>query len=148
MDGDGQHDPLSVNNLIEKMIQEGADVVIGSRFIEGTYKMSAGRKIGVRLFSKIAGIYTGKNFTDPTSGFQLLNRKVFSLLSEGDNYPLDYPDVNIIMILHKMRFNVVESPVKMNEKPGGKSMHSGLKPLIYILQMFLAVLMVYLRKED
>lgn len=147
IDGDDQHDPYSVKNLIESMEQEGADVVIGSRFIEGTYKMGIAKKIGVWLFSKIARLYTGMNFTDPTSGFQLFNSNVFSYLSRGDNYPLDYPDVNIIMALHKMRFKVVEAPVRMMEKPNGKSMHSGLKPIFYVIKMFLAVVMVWVRRK-
>lgn len=146
LDGDGQHDPHSVNSLIESMEQEKADVVIGSRFIEGTYRMGFFRKIGAWLFSKIARFYTGTNFTDPTSGFQLLNRRIFSYLSEGDNYPLDYPDVNIIMALHKMRFKVVEAPVGMKEKQG-KSMHQGLRPIVYVIRMFLAIIMILLRKE-
>lgn len=116
MDADGQHDPNYTKNLIESMEREDADVVIGSRFLEGTYKMNIARKTGSWLFSRIAKFYTGVNFTDPTSGFQLLNRKVFSYLSQADNYPLDYPDVNIIMALHKMKFKVVEAPVRMREK--------------------------------
>lgn len=148
IDGDAQHDPSFTKNLIEAMHREGADVVVGSRFLEGTYKMGIARRIGAWLFSKIARFYTGTKFTDPTSGFQLLNRNVFSYLSKSDNYPLDYPDVNIIMALHKMRFKVVEAPVRMVEKTKGKSMHSGLKPLIYIVRMFLAIIMVLLRKED
>jgi hypothetical protein len=121
-------------------------VVIGSRFIEGTYRMGIFRKIGVQLFSRIAFLYTGTNFTDPTSGFQLFNRRIFSYLSEGDNYPLDYPDVNIIIALHKMRFKLVETPVQMKEKRG-KSMHQGLRPVVYVMRMFLSILMVLLRKE-
>jgi glycosyltransferase involved in cell wall biosynthesis len=147
MDGDAQHDPYSVKNLTEAMAREEADVVIGSRFLGGSYKMGIFRRIGVRLFSQIARFYTGTEFTDPTSGFQLLNRKVFSYLSEGNNYPLDYPDVNIIMALHKMNFRVVEAPVKMMEKPKGKSMHGGLKPVFYIMRMILAIIMILLRKD-
>lgn len=148
MDGDGQHDPSFAKDLIEAMHREEADVVIGSRFLERTYKMGIARRIGVWLFSKIARFYTGMKFTDPTSGFQLLKRRVFSYLSKGDNYPLDYPDVNIIMALYKMRFKVIEAPVRMFEKSKGKSMHSGLGPLIYIVRMFLAIIMVFLRKEE
>jgi glycosyltransferase involved in cell wall biosynthesis len=147
LDGDSQHCPSFVNDLMETMEREKADVVIGSRFIEGTYRMGVFRKMGVRLFSRIAFLYTGTNFTDPTSGFQLLNRRIFSYLSEGDNYPLDYPDVNIIIALHKMRFKVVEAPVRMKEKKG-KSMHRGLRPIVYVLRMFLAIVMVLLRNEE
>lgn len=148
MDGDGQHDPSCVKNLIETMERERADVVIGSRFLEGSYRMSLPRKIGASLFSKLAGFYTGARFTDPTSGFQLITKRVFWYLSKGNNYPLDYPDVNIIMALHKIKYKIVETPVIMREKTEGKSMHSGLKPFFYVIRMFLAILMVLLRKED
>ena len=148
LDGDGQHDPDSVSALIETMKSEKADVVIGSRFIEGFYRMGILRKVGVRLFSGIARLYGGMRISDPTSGFQLLNRRVFSYLAKDDNYPLDYPDVNIIMALHKMDFRITEAPVTMKEKSRGKSMHSGLRPIVYVLRMCLAILMVFLRKED
>ena len=148
MDGDGQHDPCSTKNLIDSAEREKADVIIGSRFLEGTYKMGIARKVGSWLFSRIVKFYTGVNFTDPTSGFQLLNSKVFSYLSRADNYPLDYPDANIIMALHKMNFKVVEAPAKMVEKTNGNSMHSGLKPIFYVIRMFLAIIMVLMRKED
>jgi glycosyltransferase involved in cell wall biosynthesis len=148
MDGDAQHDPSSAKNLIEAMEQDGADVVIGSRFLGSNYRMSIARRIGAWLFSQIAALYTGMKFTDPTSGFQILSRKVFSYLSIGNNYPLDYPDVNIIMAMHKMKFTVTEASVTMREKPGGKSMHSGYRPFIYVIRMFLSILMVLLRKEE
>ncbi len=148
IDGDAQHDPNSVNNLIDNMTSEDADVVIGSRFLNEQYKMGALRKLGSIMFSLIARIYTGIRFTDPTSGFQLLKRKVFTYLSRADNYPLDYPDINIIMALYKMNFTVVEAPVKMLEKRDNKSMHSGMAPLFYVLRMFLAIIMITIRKID
>ena len=148
LDGDGQHDPASVQNLIEAMEREDADVIIGSRFLGASYSMGTARRVGVFIFSSIARLYTGITFTDPTSGFQLLNRTAFSYLSIRDNYPLDYPDVNIIMALHKKKFKVREAPVRMVEKPNGKSMHSGIRPLVYVARMFLAILMVLLGKED
>lgn len=147
MDGDGQHDPGSIRSLIDTMERDGADVVIGSRFLEGNYRMSLARRIGSWLFSKIANIYTGVRITDPTSGFQIYNRKAFSYLSKGDNYPLDYPDVNIIMALHRMKFQLSEAPVRMIRKEG-KSMHSGLKPFFYMLRMILAITLVILYREE
>jgi glycosyltransferase involved in cell wall biosynthesis len=146
-DGDGQHSAASVNTLIETMEREKADVVIGSRFIEGTYRMGIFRKLGVWLFSRITYLYTGTNFSDPTSGFQILNRRIFSYLSEGENYPLDYPDANILIAMHKMKFKLVETPVMMKEKKG-KSMHHGFKPVVYVIRMFLAITIVLLGKEE
>jgi hypothetical protein len=145
MDADGQHVPLSVSNLVTAMQHHGADVVIGSRFLEGNYEVDLPRRIGIGLFSFIARLFTGITITDPTSGFQLLRRSVFSHLAKADNYPLDYPDVNIIMALHKRRFKIVETPVGMIEKRNGKSMHSGLKPFLYVMRMCLAIVMVIFR---
>jgi len=148
IDGDGQHDPQSINNLLKALESSKADIVIGSRFLECKYKMPIARRIGSLLFGYIAKIYTGIRFTDPTSGFQLLNRQVFSYLAQGDNYPLDYPDVNIIMALHKKKFKVIEAPVTMREKSNGKSMHSGIKPFFYVIRMLLAILIVMLGKDE
>lgn len=148
MDADGQHLPSSIKNLLAAIEREGADVVIGSRFLEEGYTPGILRSMGIWLFSRIARVYTGTTITDPTSGFQLLNRNAFSYLSEGDNYPLDYPDVNIVMALHKKKFRVVEVPVKMVNNPHKKSMHSGLKPLFYVIKMALAIVMVILRREE
>jgi glycosyltransferase involved in cell wall biosynthesis len=148
MDGDDQHDPDSIPELLKVQRKSGADVVIGSRFLSGNYRMGIARKIGSWIFAKAARLYTGMKFTDPTSGFQLLNRKAFAYLATEEDYPLDYPDVNIIMLLHKRRFQIAEAPARMTEKKNGSTMHGGIKPFFYVLRMFLAITMVLLRKED
>ncbi|MFI5294193.1 MAG: glycosyltransferase family 2 protein [Thermodesulfovibrionales bacterium] len=145
MDADGQHISSSATSLIRAMQEQDADVVIGSRFTGNGYRMGPMRKIGIMLFSLVAKAFTGIRITDPTSGFQLIGRRAFSYLAEGDNYPLDYPDVNIIMALHKKEFRIVEAPVTMKENEYGKSMHNGLKPLVYVLKMCLAIIMVLVR---
>ncbi|GAB4537308.1 MAG: glycosyltransferase family 2 protein [Thermodesulfovibrionia bacterium] len=147
MDADGQHDPASILSLFKRMEDEGADVVIGSRFLEGDYKMDFARRVGSWIFAKVARFYTGYRFTDPTSGFQLLNYKAYTCLATEEVYPLDYPDLNIIMLLHKKRFKVIEAPVHMSINNAGDSMHSGLKPFMYVVRMALAVIMILLRKE-
>jgi glycosyltransferase involved in cell wall biosynthesis len=148
MDADGQHDPKSILDLFKSVEDTGADVVIGSRFLKGSYRMGFAKRIGVWIFAKVARLYTGYRFTDPTSGFQLLNRKAFSYLALEEGYPLDYPDVNTIMLLHKRRFKVVEAPVRMVTNNKGDTMHSGLRPLIYVIKMLLAITIILLRRED
>jgi len=146
LDGDGQHDPAFAARLITTMERERADVVIGSRFLHGEYRVGLPRKVAIWIFSRIVTGYTGTTFTDPTSGFQALSRDAFTYLALRNNYPLDYPDVNVIMALHRMRFKVVEAPVRMVAKPRGKSMHSGLKPIFYVVRMTLAIIMVMLKR--
>jgi glycosyltransferase involved in cell wall biosynthesis len=148
MDADGQHDAGSLSNLFRKMDDTGADIVIGSRFIEKNYRMSCLRRLGVLLFSIIGRLYMGERLTDPTSGFQLINRRTFTFLAKEECYPLDYPDINIIMLLHKKRFRIQEVPVHMVVNNGNKSMHDGLRPLMYVVKMFLAIIIILLRKGN
>ena len=96
MDADGQHDPESVKILLNEIRKENADVVIGSRFLDNknTYKVPLVRKIGMGLFGKIASIITGLAVTDPTSGFQALNRDALRFYA-SKYYPVDYPDADV-----------------------------------------------------
>ncbi len=72
LDADGQHDPGSIPELFSSLSATGADVIIGSRFSGGSYRMGFARRIGAWIFAGVARAYTGYRFTDPTSGFQLL----------------------------------------------------------------------------
>lgn len=148
LDADGQHDPGSMPELFSSLSATAADVIIGSRFSGGSYRMGFARRIGAWIFAGVARIYTGYRFTDPTSGFQLLNRTAFSCLAGEESYPLDYPDVNIILLLHKKRFKVVEAPVRMSSNVKSETMHSGMKPFMYVIRMLLAITMILLRRED
>lgn len=148
MDADSQHDPRSISNLFSSIKTTGADVVIGSRFLESSYRMSFARRIGAWIFAGVARFYTGYRFTDPTSGFQLLNRRAFSFLASEEGFPMDYPDVNIIMLLHKKSFKVVEAPVRMVTNDEGDTMHGGLRPVMYVIRMLLSIAVVLLRKEN
>jgi len=148
MDADGQHDPKSMPALLKGMNDAGADVVVGSRFLKGDYRMGFARRIGAWIFAGVAKFYTGYRFTDPTSGFQLLNYKAFSYLAQEEVYPMDYPDVNIIMLLHKKQFKIIESPVYMFINSESDTMHSGMKPFVYVIRMLLAIIMILLRKKD
>jgi glycosyltransferase involved in cell wall biosynthesis len=148
LDADGQHAPESIPELFSSLSATGADVIIGSRFSGGSYRMGFARRIGAWIFAGVARAYTGYRFTDPTSGYQLLNRTAFSCLASEESYPLDYPDVNIILLLHKKRFKVVEAPVHMKSNVKSDTMHSGMKPFVYVIRMLLAITMILLRRED
>jgi len=142
IDGDGQHDPNFIKDMIEKLNQ-GCDVVIGSRFLGvGEYENPAARQIGMLFFRFLIYFFIRKKITDPTSGFQAMNRKVFHFFAKTNQYPSDFPDADIIILMHYAGFNVQEMPVKMYKSETGKSMHSGWKPLYYIIKMLLSIFAV------
>lgn len=147
MDADGQHDPLSIEALISPVLKDEVDVVIGSRFLDkGNYKAPFVRRMGMYFFGIITSVVTGRRITDPTSGFQALNKKVMEFYA-SDAYPADYPDADVIIMLYRQGFRFKEVPVIMHNA-AKRSMHGGiLKPLYYIFKMMLSIFVTLLRKE-
>jgi glycosyltransferase involved in cell wall biosynthesis len=147
MDADGQHDPSAIQSLIEPVLKDEVDITIGSRFLRrGNYKAPFIRRIGMSFFAFIASIFTGKRVTDPTSGFQALNRKVMEFYA-SDAYPVDYPDADVIIMLQRRGIRFSEIPVAMKRSVGKISMHSGIKPFYYIFKMLLSILVTLLRRR-
>lgn len=145
IDADGQHRAEYLPAMIEALDREGADVVIGSRFLDrdGHYTPSAARKVGIALFSRLATLLTRRHITDPTSGFQVMRISVARFFCT-DVYPADYPDADILVLLHRSGFDVAEVPVQMRPSPG-VSMHAGHRSLYYVYKMLLSLLVTMLR---
>lgn len=146
IDGDGQHDPAYIPKLLAPVQAGGADFVLGSRFHgEGSYRPPLARRIGMAFFRKIVNLIIGGKITDCTSGFQAFNREVIGFLST-DLFPVDYPDADVLITLHRAGFTLQEIPVRMFAD-NGKSMHSGIRPLYYIFKMLLSILVTQLRSR-
>lgn len=145
VDADGQHDVSYLHNLVSKMEQEQADMVIGSRFItnEG-FQSTFMRRVGITYFTRMIRHLTGHTITDPTSGFRLANRKVIELFAK--DYPRDYPEPESIVFLLKRNMKVVEEPVKMKERQGGVSSIRMSSSVYYMVKVTLAILIENIRK--
>jgi len=147
MDGDGQHDPQYLRTLLAEVKEERMDVVIGSRFLgRREYHVPPLRRIGMRLFGFIAGHLSGQKITDPTSGYQALGRRAIEFFTR-DAFPGDYPDADVLVMLHRAGLRMQEAPVAMRPNSNGRSMHNGLKPLYYIYKMLLSITLNLMRKE-
>lgn len=97
------------------------------------------------MFRRVASWLLGQTITDPTSGFQAMNRRVIELYAL-DSYPVDYPDVDVIVMLHRHGIRIAELPVTMYPSKG-KSMHSGLRPVYYLFRMGLDIPLNLIRKQ-
>lgn len=147
LDADGQHDPAFVPGLARHVLEGRADAVVGSRFLVGEgYIPPFARRVGMVLFGYIASVVTRRRVTDPTSGYQAMSARVFGFL-QTDAFPADYPDADVLILLHRAGFKVEELPVAMRLSPTGKSMHSGvLRPMFYVFKMLLSILVTLLRE--
>ncbi len=147
IDADGQHDPAGIPLLAQAVSSGAADVAVGSRFRgRMDYRQPWVKRMGMAVFAWVVSRVTGRQVTDPTSGFQALNADALRFFA-FDNYPVDYPDADTLLVLHYAGFRVIEVPVTMRERLSGVSMHSGWKPFYYVSKMWLAIAMVFLRQK-
>lgn len=149
MDGDGQHKPEFIPALFWEVESGDCDIVIGSRFLgESRYKSGLLKSLGIKLFRLTIGVITGKKITDPTSGYQCLHRKVFEYFT-GDYFPSDYPDANVIIMLHRAGFRIREIPVEMLPNPEARLMHRGVFTIsFYLFKVFLSIFITLIRKKQ
>ncbi|MBD7910224.1 glycosyltransferase family 2 protein [Clostridium cibarium] len=147
-DGDGQHVAKELAKLYEIAKSDECDIVIGSRFLEETdYNHAFFRKIGTSIFQKIIKMACKREITDPTSGLQVLNRKVYEKYSKINNYP-EYPDANLIIEMLLQGYSIKEAPVKMKERIYGESMHTGIwSPISYMVGMFYSIFLILIKHK-
>ena len=144
VDGDGQHDPAYLKEMVKVMEEQQAAMVIGSRFIrkEG-FQSSFTRRLGIRYFTWLIRLLTHQTITDPTSGLRLVNREVIELFAR--HYPKDYPEPESTVCILRRQKKVVEIPVMMQKRTGGVSSISPGKSIYYMIKVTLAILIERIR---
>jgi len=139
MDADGQHDPAIAPAMAEVLRRDEADVVIGSRFIKPSgYDMGLPRTAGRLFFHRLLRLLGGPPILDPTSGLQAFCRAAFTYCCR-DFYPTDFPDADVLLLLHRRGFRIKEVPARMHPSRAAKpSMHGGLRAVYYTYKMLLS----------
>jgi hypothetical protein len=89
------------------------------------------------MFSKIISVIVGQRFTDPTSGFRVVNRRAIKSFSAF--YPDDYPEPEALILLHKQGFTMKEISVNMSSRKGGNSSINKWRPIYYMVKVLLAI---------
>jgi len=142
VDGDGQHDPACVHELLRHLRNHPElDMVTGSRFLAADghgYRSSAPRRMGIRIFSAILSTIVGQRVTDPTSGLRMTGRRGIELFAR--DYPHDYPEVEAVLLMHHHRLTSVEIPVVMRARLGGVSSINSTRSIYYMIKVLLAVI--------
>ncbi len=137
-DGDGQHRPEYIETMQNEMLESGADIVIGSRFVTEKKPFSP-RMAGSRLISLLILLTTGRHIKDPTSGMRLYGRKVLKEFADKPNYG---PEPDTIAYLLNRNCTVKEVQVIMDERIAGTSYLSFMSSLHYMLRICLSILFV------
>jgi glycosyltransferase involved in cell wall biosynthesis len=146
VDGDGQHDPLQLPALIEPVLAGEADIVVGSRFAgRGGYRSSRSRRLGISVLAGAVSMLVRQRVTDPTSGFQALNRHAIALFVA--DYPHDYPEVEATVMVFKHRLRLKEVPVQMRERAAGRSSIGAAASVYYMVKVLLAIVVAMFRRN-
>ena len=152
MDADGQHDVCNIPIIYSKLRAadtngECSDIVLASRFMEGSspFYVSSVKKFAFWLFRTMIYSVTGRRIADPTTGLQGLSKRAFTCYAQYNKFDYQYPDANMVMQMLLLNYRLTEVPAVMHVRTDGKSMHSGLEPISYMLRMFLSVLAVVFR---
>ena len=144
-DGDGQHSASYLPKMVERLEETGSDMVIGSRFItkEG-FQSSSLRRLGIRYFTFLIRLLTGKKITDPTSGMRMINRKLMEKFTE--EYPKDYPEPESVVTVLSEKHRVTEMPVIMNEREEGSSSISLGNGVYYMVKVSIAMVIARMKR--
>jgi glycosyltransferase involved in cell wall biosynthesis len=146
LDGDGQHDASQLGRLLEPVLADEVDVAVGSRFAAPSrYRSSMPRRAGITILAKTVSLLVGRQVTDPTSGFQALNRHAIALFAA--DYPHDIPEVEAVLMTHRHRLRMTEVPVEMRERASGRSSIGRIFAVYYMVKVLLALFVGLFRKN-
>ena len=156
VDADGQHDVRFLPAMLEALRQNETDVIVGSRFLDHVnasplpnrtlYYGTPLRRVGIRLFRLLLRLW-GLRVSDPTSGFLGLRRPAFEFLA-GDVFPFDYPDADVLLLLHRNSTRIQEIPVYMYLNPERGTIHRGCAPFWYMIKESLSLLFAGVRSRE
>ncbi|MEK6759398.1 MAG: glycosyltransferase family 2 protein [Deltaproteobacteria bacterium] len=145
VDADGQHPAEQIAQLIRPVVENKADIVVGSRFLgEGSYRPSLARGAGMALFSSVVSVIIKEKVTDTTSGFRAAGKECIEFFAK--RYPDDYPEVEALVLLHKKGFSIMEIPVSMNERSAGRSSITPIRSIYYMVKVLLAIFVDLMKK--
>ena len=149
LDADGQHPPAAIARLEARMAAGDVDMVVASRFVEGTgegYQSTAMRQLGIGLLARALTRICRQSVTDPTSGFFLVNRRLLYFFAH--RYPTDYPEPEALALLRRQGYSFAEVGAVFRERRQGVSSIGGWGSIYYMIKVGLALLVDRARRVD
>ena len=121
-DADGQHRVEDINKVINPIINEESDLVIGSRFLDKSEKeVPQYRKVGIKIITKVTNATIKKQLTDSQSGFRAYSKKVLDELNPSE---LGMGiSTEILIKASAKNFRISEVPIKITYN-GDTSTHN------------------------
>jgi glycosyltransferase involved in cell wall biosynthesis len=138
IDSDGQHNPAQIPDIIEPILKNGFDIVIGSRFIgnKPAVRIPFYRTLGIKTITKFTRHASYKNLTDAQSGFRGYSKhalQMMNLLEDGMQISTE-----ILLRAGSNRLSITEVPVTISYDVENSSTHNflshGIRVLFSVIQ--------------
>jgi len=110
-DADGQHRSEDVKNILKPILDQQAEIVIGSRFLKNETDMPNYRKMGVKFLTKVTNMSIKENLTDSQSGLRAYQKKVLQNISLTDSGM--GISTEILIKSHQNKFRIGEVPIQI-----------------------------------
>jgi glycosyltransferase involved in cell wall biosynthesis len=139
-DADGQHDPAEIAVLFDAL-GAGADMVIGSRFGEGTveYRVGPLRRAAMRVLRFSINSMTHLEFSDTSSGFRAFGRPVLELFAE--TYPVEFMDsTESLLQACRAGLRVTETPTRIRKRQAGTPSTRNFRLVYHYLRLLVTML--------
>jgi glycosyltransferase involved in cell wall biosynthesis len=141
IDSDGSHKPEELLEVLAPVLEDKADLVIGSRYLN--HKSVAAKKLnafGVKLFNYFIQLLTGVAVTDSQSGYRAMKREVL----KNQNLKSGEYEIESEMLVKtaKKNFRITEVPISFEQRTYGRS---GVDPLIDGFKILLSIILAYMK---
>ena len=147
LDADGQHEPLEAKRLLDRVVVDGADLAVGSRFGNAAYDVSWGRRTMMRLLARTISRRIGVRIDDTTSGFRAFGPAAVAEFRR--DYPTEYlsDTVEALLLAHDAGFTIVVEPVQMHPRQGGVPSSGRTRSAVRLQRLWLVILIHPVRAE-
>jgi glycosyltransferase involved in cell wall biosynthesis len=141
IDSDGSHRPEELPSLLTPILEDKADLVIGSRYLN--QNPAAARKlnaIGVRLFNFLIKVFTRVAVSDSQSGYRVMKSKILRNMSlKSGGYEIES---EMLVKTTRQGFHVIEVPISFEQRTYGTSR---LDPFVDGFKILLSIVSAYVR---
>jgi glycosyltransferase involved in cell wall biosynthesis len=142
MDSDGQHNPDQIQDIIKPIIEEGFDMVIGSRFLSlrETQRVPRYRALGIKAITRLAQSASYNHITDSQNGFRAYSKNALLKMNLYENgMPVS---TEILLNARQKNLSLKEVPIEVSYEVGAASSQNPLlhgAGLVFTLMQFISL---------
>jgi dolichol-phosphate mannosyltransferase len=130
IDADLQHDTKEATKLMDFLIKNNQDIVIGSRFLQNKSRIPLYRRFGIRVFTILTRVFIGVKLTDAQSGFRVFTRKAVEKIIDFKNGDMG-SSIEILYLAKKHKLKIAEYPITCSYE----NVEYSVNPIMHGLQL-------------